>query len=525
MSTDHNGGNIQNAITLEEHDGSLNAKRVNVVSGSITASSQVTVTLNNTPTVFAVVNTSAAGQASVALDASLAKIGFATVHVGTPTLFAVVNTSAAGVGESMVTLYPGPNQIGSVTVSNPITLNSVVTISPSVNSIGFATVQVASIAAGVNYVGLASVNIGGTLPALVAGTAQVGSVTVSNPITLNSVVTLSPSINSIGFATVHVGTPTLFAVVNTGAPGVGESMVTLFPGPNQIGSVTVSNPVTLNSVVTLSSSINSIGFATVHVGTPTLFAVVNTGAPGVGESMVTLFPGPNQIGSVTVSNPVLLNSVVTLSSSVNSIGFATVQVASIAAGANYIGLASVNVGGTVAVTQSGTWDEVGINDSGNSITVDGSVVVSGNVTLADAKGYVGLTTTTLGVGTQFIGLVTAWSRNAGTTKTLVSLPVGLGANSLSTLAVPTNENKIKVTNFLLSSNVTTEIAIMSGVTYLTGNASLGVTLFPGGGFELPGSPDSPSWIGLPSGALVVEKRDPGGTVSKIGGGVIYFDEA
>lgn len=38
------------------------------------------------------------------------------------------------------------------------------------------------------------------------------------------------------------------------------------------------------------------------------------------------------------------------------------------------------VGGTVAVTQSGTWDEVGINDSGNSITVDNaqlSVVGSG----------------------------------------------------------------------------------------------------------------------------------------------------
>ena len=28
---------------------------------------------------------------------------------------------------------------------------------------------------------------------------------------------------------------------------------------------------------------------------------------------------------------------------------------------------------TLAVTQSGTWDEVGINDSGNSITVDGTV--------------------------------------------------------------------------------------------------------------------------------------------------------
>lgn len=31
---------------------------------------------------------------------------------------------------------------------------------------------------------------------------------------------------------------------------------------------------------------------------------------------------------------------------------------------------TVGVSGTVAVTQSGTWDEVGINDSGNSITVD-----------------------------------------------------------------------------------------------------------------------------------------------------------
>lgn len=33
---------------------------------------------------------------------------------------------------------------------------------------------------------------------------------------------------------------------------------------------------------------------------------------------------------------------------------------------------ALTVDGTVAVTQSGTWDEVGINDSGNVITVDGS---------------------------------------------------------------------------------------------------------------------------------------------------------
>lgn len=175
-----------------------------------------------------------------------------------------------------------------------------------------------------------------------------------------------------------------------------------------------------------------------------------------------------------------------------------------------------------------------IADGAGSLTIDGSltavtditnpVALKGNVTLSDAKTYVGLTTTTLGIGTTFIGLVTANSRNAGTTKTLFSNFIGLGNNSIATIAVPTNANCIKVTNILLSSNVTTEVAIKSGVTYLTGNASLGITLFPGGGFEIPGSPDSPSWCGLPSGALVIEKRDVG-IVSKIGGGLIYFEEA
>lgn len=38
-----------------------------------------------------------------------------------------------------------------------------------------------------------------------------------------------------------------------------------------------------------------------------------------------------------------------------------------------VSLTSTTVTGTVAVTQSGTWDEVGINDSGNTITVDAPV--------------------------------------------------------------------------------------------------------------------------------------------------------
>ena len=44
--------------------------------------------------------------------------------------------------------------------------------------------------------------------------------------------------------------------------------------------------------------------------------------------------------------------------------------------ANGLDVDVTRVGGTVAVTQSGTWDEVGINDSGNSITVDGTVAAT-----------------------------------------------------------------------------------------------------------------------------------------------------
>lgn len=44
---------------------------------------------------------------------------------------------------------------------------------------------------------------------------------------------------------------------------------------------------------------------------------------------------------------------------------------------------TVAISGTVAVTQSGTWDEVGINDSGNSITVDAPVGTPVFVRLSD----------------------------------------------------------------------------------------------------------------------------------------------
>ncbi len=49
-----------------------------------------------------------------------------------------------------------------------------------------------------------------------------------------------------------------------------------------------------------------------------------------------------------------------------------------------VSLTSTTITGTVAVTQSGTWDEVGINDSGNSITVDAPVGTPVNVQIGNA---------------------------------------------------------------------------------------------------------------------------------------------
>ncbi len=75
------------------------------------------------------------------------------------------------------------------------------------------------------------------------------------------------------------------------------------------------------------------------------------------------------------------------------------------------GVTTQPVSGTVAVTQSGTWDEVGINDSGNSLTVDqptGSnlhtVVDSGTITTVSAVTAI---SNALPAGTNAIGKLAA----------------------------------------------------------------------------------------------------------------------
>ena len=284
----------------------------------------------------------------------------------------------------------------------------------------------------------------------------------------------------INTPTVYVGTPTLFAVVNTAQAGIGNSIVTINPRIDYIGLMSVSGNV-------------NVGTPTVFVGTPTLNAVVNIPSSVGITGNVTLSDSKGFIGLTSIQGNVNLNA------GINGIGFATV---------------AVSTPTLFAVVNTGA---AGVQNS--MVTINprtdyfGLVSISGNV--------VNLT------GTSNIGSVSVLGgaiKIGGTNKTLVNLPIALSVGSIATIAVPTNANTVYVTNFLLNSDATVRVNILSGVTYLNGNASIGVTLNPSGGLVETGSPDSPTYIGCPSGALVVQKLDLTGTSSKLSGKVIYFEE-
>lgn len=586
-----------------------------------------------------------------------------TVFVGTPTLFAVVNTGAVGIENSMATLNAGPNQIGSVTVSNTVPVTGTfwqttqpvsgnvgilgnLTISDSKGFIGLTTVNIGSsntvvlgagvanfgfatvnqvnqpaLVAGAAYIGLASVNIGGSLPALAAGVAYVGLASVNIGGTLPA---LTPGVANIGFATVSVSNATLYAVVNTGAAGVQNSMVTINPrtdyfglvsvsgnvavsalpatpvganyiglvsingsvinltGTNNIGSVSVlggvlntitavtdiTNPIALKGNLTLSDAKTNIGLVTITGGTAwtdpkTYIGLVTiTGSLAAASGNVTLDPGSKTgiVGNVTISDSkgfiglVTVNigssNTVVLGSGIANIGFATINQVNqpaLVAGAAYIGLASVNIGGSLPALAAGaayvglaSVNVGGIAAGANYIglvSINGSVVnlassnnigsvsiLGGGIGLNAGVNGIGFATVANAAGTQFIGLVTAWTRNAGTTKTLVSLPVAMSTGSVATIAVPTNAQTMYITNLLLNADATVRVNILSGVTYCNGNASIGITLNPGGGWVETGAPDSPTYIGCPSGAIVVQKFDMTATSAKIAGKLVYFQE-
>jgi hypothetical protein len=147
--------------------------------------------------------------------------------------------------------------------------------------------------------------------------------------------------------------------------------------------------------------------------------------------------------------------------------------------------------------------------------------ILGNLTLSDSKTFIGLVSVQGTVG--ILGNTTVLTRNAGTNKTLKILPVAISLASITNLV--TASNTFYITSVLLNSNATVRLNLKSGATYLTGNASLGVNIFPGGGWVESGSPDAPLYFGLATGqTITVEKADAGGLIAQVGGKIVYFDE-
>lgn len=114
-----------------------------------------------------------------------------------------------------------------------------------------------------------------------------------------------------------------------------------------------------------------------------------------------------------------------------------------------VSLTSTTVTGTVAVTQSGTWDEVGINDSGNSITVDYATTGSGTATGAlrvelptNGTGTVGLN-----AGTNAIGKLAANS--------------GVDIGDVDILSIAAGDNNIGNVD-IVSGTVTTVTTLTGG---------------------------------------------------------------
>jgi len=160
-----------------------------------------------------------------ALPAGTNRIGVVTIGGGTVT----IGAGTAQIGSVTASISGTvPISISSVTVGNSITIGSCVThgvtianSSVTVNGAFFQNTQPVSLS---------------TLPALVAGTAQIGSVTVGNTVTIAGTVTANPT-----------GTQTIAGSVTLGA------------STSQIGAVTasISNSVTIGSLPAISGTVTA----------------------------------------------------------------------------------------------------------------------------------------------------------------------------------------------------------------------------------------------------------------------------
>jgi hypothetical protein len=237
-------GNVVPEITREEHDGILNAKKTSMVSAA---------------TIYAVVNTSAAGQASVVLDTGTNWIGLVSI-AGPVTQSGTWNVGTLTTVTNDVNIADGGNVIsvddagatlsiddggGAITVDGTVAVSS---IAAGDNNIG--NVDIASaIPAGTNYIGLASVNVGGVVAVDATGQGDV-------PITLGGEeVVLGTGANAIGKLAANTGVDigdVDVTSISAGTNYIGLASVniggSLPAGTNAIGKLAANSGVDIGDV-------------------------------------------------------------------------------------------------------------------------------------------------------------------------------------------------------------------------------------------------------------------------------------
>lgn len=479
---------------------------------------------------------------------------------------------------TQIGLNPSSNFIGLVSVQGNVVVSGGVNIN---NLISLASGQSIGLNPSSNYIGLASVNVGNVVNAVVTiapRTDYLGLVSVSGNVNINGLTSLAsgtevrslatilnfpatqavsfnqlvslpsgtqiglnPSSNYVGLVTstianptILISAPTLFAVVNTSAAGVGQSLVTINPRTDYIGLMSVSGNVNVQGLVSLASGTNvglnggtnfigltttTISNPTILISAPTLFAVVNTSAAGVGQSLVTINPRTDYIGLMSVSGNVNVQGLISLASGTEVRSLATIlnfpatqavsfnQLVSLASGTEVRSLAtilnfpatqavsfnqlvSLASGTTILAAQSGSWSITDYpqqyNGSGfESLTGDGTnglkvriqsqaINLNALVTLYPRTDYIGLASVSGNVNIN--GLVSlASGTEVRSLATILNFPAtqAVSFNQLVSLASGTEVRTRPISNVTLNASnaFIGLVTVANNVTVLGNNGS------------------------------------------------------
>ena len=368
------------------------------------------------------------------------------------TLLPIQGTVADGLLVNLGTNNDVTVTSGAITETNSGSiLTSVQLIDNAISGAGFNITQLGGAAVPIGA-GLEATALRVTLPT--NGTGVVGLNAGVNNIGDVDVLTIAAGDNNIGNVDIVSGTITTVSTVSalgTGTTGPQKAEdVASADGDAGIAAMAVRKATPANTSG-LDGDYEMLQISAGRLWTSsTIDAALPAGANNIGDvDVLTIAAGDNNIGNVDI-----VSGTITTVSTVTNLAQQGGVAISLNTGVRDTGTQRVTIAtnDVVPVSQSGTWDEVGINDSGNSITVDNaqlSVVGTGTeaaamrVTIAtDSTGVLSVDdnggiltvdgTVILGAGTAEIGKLAAGVANIGDVDVLT---IAAGDNNIGNVDI------------------------------------------------------------------------------------------